>query len=338
MILLPVRKIHILCFLPALALFSCSIPDRPVSKEEALALAHRIERSVIQHDNSVLNRIFDEKAFAGRVAKAGGFFFKKELIQGVIEGLHKREFGKEILGALGDSGSYELIKQYEKDHKQHILFRLYSDGSVNYHDFELIKREDESVRAADLFVYLSGEDLSKTIADALQQVNTDISKEELEKLNTVNTIKSLVAEKDYEKAGQYYDQLPASIKKGKAFQIIHVTICANLGNEKYLQAINEYRSLYPHDPNMYLMMVDAYTLQQNYPMALESVNKLDSLIDKDPYQDYQRGLLYLLMKDTVRALGYFEQLHKNMPAFRQGTMLLNRLKKIRDDEGPQHRP
>lgn len=329
---LSVRKTLILSLLSLLILHSCSIPDRPVSKEEALALAHRIERSVTQHDYSVLNRIFDEKAFAAKVAKEGGIFLNKSLLQGAMEGFHKRAFGKEIIDMLGDNGSYELIKQYEKDHKQHLLFRFYSDGNVNYHDFELIKREDESVRAADLFVYLSGENLSKTLADALKLMDTNMPKEELEKVEKVHTIKTLITQKNYEKAEQYYDQLPASLKKGKTFQLMHITICVNLDNEKYMQALNEYRSLFPNDPNMYLMMVDAYTLQKNYPMALESVNKLDSMIDKDPYQDYQRGLLCLLMKDTARALEYLERLHKNMPDFKNGTLILTRLKEIKGEE------
>lgn len=335
MMLLPVRKVLMPSLIFVLTLHSCSIPDRPVSREEALALAHRIERSVTQHDYSLLNRIFDEKAFAGRVAKAGGVFLKKELIQEAMEGFHKREFGKQVFDALGDDGSYELIKQYEKDHKQHILFRLYDGNSFNYHDYELIKREDESVKAGDLFVYLSGENLSKTFADALLHVIKDLPKEELEKLDQIKTMNSLIAQRNYEKASRYYDELPASLRKTKSYQLIHITICQSLSNEKYLQAINEYRSLYPHDPNMYLMMVDAYTLQENYPMALESVNKLDSLIDKDPYLDYQRGLLCLLMKDTARALGYLEQLNKNMPAFKKGTLMLTRLKKIRDGEPPK---
>jgi len=95
-----------------------------------------------------------------------------------------------------------------------------------------------------------------------------------------------------------------------------------MSDEKYLQSLLEYKSLFPDDPNMYLMMIDAYVLQKDYPRALGSVNKLDSLIDKDPYQDYQRGLLYKLMKDSARAQECFERLHVNMPGFKKGTIEL----------------
>jgi len=77
--------------------------------------------------------------------------------------------------------------------------------------------------------------------------------------------------------------------------------------------------LFPHDPNMYLLMIDAYTLQKNYPKALESVNKLDSLIGKDPFQDYERGLLFKLMEDSTNERICFERLHQNMPEFQKGT-------------------
>jgi tetratricopeptide (TPR) repeat protein len=249
-----------------------------------------------------------------------------------LEGFQQGQFGKAVIDALGKSGTYELIKQYEKDNKQHILFRLYGDGSVNYHDYELVKK-DETVKAADVFIYISGENISKTIADALQLTNQDIPKKDLDKVNSVKEIKTLMAQDNYEQALQTYNELPDVIKKEKAYELIHIRICAKLGNDKYIQALNEYRALFPKDPNMYLMMVDAYVLEKDYPMALESVNKLDSVIDKDPYQDYERGLIYLLMKDTTKAEESFERLHVNMPAFKKGTIELMETYLYKKDKG-----
>jgi len=315
------RTAYIIFLLPAFLLHACTVPEHPPTKEEALALAHKIERSTVNRDPSVLNNIFDEKAIQRRITAEGGLFLNKDLIKGAMDGLRQNQFGKSIINGMDQDGSYKLIKQYEKDGKQHILFRLYGNGSVNYHDYELIKR-DETVKAADIFIYLSGENFSKTIADALKMTNENLPKEDLEKLNSVKTIKVLMAQKEYEKANQAYEELPASLKKIKVYQLLHITITINLNNDIYIKALNEYKSLFPNDPNMYLMMVDAYTLEKNYPMALQSVNKLDSLIDKDPYQDYLRGLLYRLMKDTIRSQEYLERLHTNMPTFKKGTIQL----------------
>ena len=321
MTLLTIRRSYVLLLFPALVLYSCSIPETPVTKAEALALGRRIERSAVNRDYTLLNNIFDEKALSRRISSEGGLFMSKDVIKGALEGFQQGQYGKAVIDALGKSGTYEMIKQYEKDKKQHILFRLYGDGNVNYHDYELVKR-DEAIKAADVFIYISGENLSKTIADALQLTNVNMPKEDIEKINKIKSIKSFMSRDENEKALEVYNELPDVVKKEKAYQMIHIRICSKLDNEKYVQALNEYRALYPKDPNMYLMMVDAYVLQKDYPMALESVNKLDSLIDKDPYQDYQRGLLYLLMKDTTKAQESFERLHVNMPKFRKGTVEL----------------
>ncbi|HZE85507.1 MAG TPA: hypothetical protein VE035_14425 [Puia sp.] len=316
-----IPKAFIPLFLSSALLCSCSIPEKKVSKEEALALSHRVEVSLTKHDYSVLNNIFDEKALASRIAIEGGLFLNKELIKGGVQGFITEQFGKLVVQAMGKDGTYQLVKQYEKNDRQHLLFRLYGNGQINYHDYELIKRE-ESIKAADMYIYISGENISKTLANALQLVNKDVSKKDIDKISTIKTIKQLIAQKDYEKAAQYYDEFPTAFKREKAFQLIHIQIYSKMSDEKYLQALLEYKSLFPNDPNMYLMMIDAYVLQKDYPRALESVNKLDSLIDKDPYQDYQRGLLYKLMKDSARAQECFERLHVNMPGFKKGTIEL----------------
>ncbi|HEY8968423.1 MAG TPA: hypothetical protein VIM64_05010 [Puia sp.] len=316
------NRLFYACLLtPALYCCSCSMPEKPVSKEEALKLAHRIEYSAANHDYSVLNNIFDEKELSRRISSEGGLFMSKALIKGAIQGFQQGQYGKAVIDALGKEGTYEMIKQYEKDKKQHILFRQYGKGGVNYHDYELVKRDD-AIKAADVFIYISGENLSKTIADALQLTNQNMPKEDLAKIDKVKTIKSLMAQEENEKALKMFDELPDPIKKEKAYQLIHIQLCSKLDNDRYIQALNEYRSLFPKDPNMYLMMIDAYFLQKDYVMALNSVNKLDSLIDKDPYQDYQRGVIYLLLKDTIRSRECFERLHANMPRFKKGTVEL----------------
>jgi len=315
------RLFYLFLLIPALYLCSCTMPDNPVSKEEAAKLAHRIEYSAANHDYSVLNNIFDEKELSRRVSTEGGLFMNKALIKSAIQSFQQDQYGKAVIDAMGKDGGYQLIRQYEKDKKQHILFRLNGDGGMNYHDYELVKRND-AIKAADVFIYMTGENLSKTIADALQLDNQNMPKEDMEKVNKVKTIKSLMAQGENEKALKLYDDLPDIVKKEKAYQMIHIRLCSKLDNDRYVQSLNEYRSLYPKDPNMYLMMIDAYALQKNYPMALYSVNKLDSLIGTDPYQDYERGMIYLQMKDTVRAQESFERLHANMPKLSTGTVAL----------------
>jgi tetratricopeptide (TPR) repeat protein len=150
----------------------------------------------------------------------------------------------------------------------------------------------------------------------------DMSKTDLDRINKLKTIKALIAQRDFIKAREYYDEMPDDLKKQKLFQMIHIQIGSGLGDERYGEAMNEYRALFPNDPNMYLMMIDAYVLDKDYPKALAAVNKLDSFINKDPFQDYYRGLMYKLMEDSLQSRACFERLHAYMPRFSKGTIEL----------------
>jgi tetratricopeptide (TPR) repeat protein len=319
----PISLAFILVLAPILY-FSCKAPEKPVTKDEASQLAKKIIHSVQNHNSVILDNIFDAQVFARRVASEAKKSLSKDIVNGAMEGLKSAHFGQQIVTAVGEKGSYELVKQYEKEGKQHLLFRMYNAGSVNYHDFELVKIEEE-VKAADVFIYLSGENLSKTFGDALlmmQENLTSSSKSEQELVSNMKKIKSVMAQRDFQKAEEVFESFPPEMQRQKMFQLIHVQIGEGLGNDEYSKALTQYRTLFPNDPNTYLLSVDAYVLQKKYPEALDAVNKLDSLINKDPFQDYYRGLMYKLMEDSTHSRECFERLHQNMPAFGNGTIEL----------------
>jgi tetratricopeptide (TPR) repeat protein len=316
----------LLRLLPVMLLFlhSCSPPERPVTKEEAASLARRIEAAAVRRNDLVIDNLFDDQSFGNRVATEAGKPLNRDFVRGAIEAIHEAHLGRQIMQSLGKTGTYLLVKQYEKDNHQHLLFRLYGNGGVNYHDFELVKL-GEQVKAADIYIYLTGENLTKTIAEAIlvmQENMPDMSQKDLQKVQSLKTIRTLLSQGQTQEAADLYDRLPAELKREKLFELVHISIAQKTSDSAYSQALEAYKALYPNEPNMHLMMIDAYIMQKNFPKALESVNKLDSLIDKDPFLDYYRGILYLPIKDTVQSLICLERLHKNMPAFGDGTMQL----------------
>jgi len=313
-------KTFLFCLCATLVFNACQPPEEPVSKEEALALGHRIERMIAKHDTSLLNHIFDERSLSKRVGDAmGSSLLNRAMISGAVKGFEKGGLGSKIVQSIGEEGSYQLIHEYEKDGRQHLLFRLYGNLGINYHDYELVKREDK-VKAADLYIYTTGENISLTLANALTRLNKDATSKDVTRTDNV---RELLDRSEFQKAHDEYEKLPPGLKKEKAYQMMHVRIESQLSTDQYIAALNEYRALFPHDPNMYLLMIDAYALQKNYPMALESVNKLDSMVGKDPFQDYERALIYRMMDDTANERICAERLHRNMPDFKaKGLMSL----------------
>src|SRR5687768_2730574 len=153
-----------------LSLVSCVQKEPPVTKQEALEFAKKLESSIIQKDADIFNDIFDAEELQQRIKKVSGNKLSNKMLSGVPDALKKRKMGGEIIRSMGKDGMYEMVKNYEKDGKQHLIFRLYGDGGLNYHDLELIHRGKE-IKVADMYIYLTGENISKTLADIFVQLN-----------------------------------------------------------------------------------------------------------------------------------------------------------------------
>jgi hypothetical protein len=116
--------------------------------------------------------------------------------------------------------------------------------------------------------------------------------------------------------------LPGDLKKDKVFELFYLRIARKLGDSAYLAALKEYKADFPRDPNLGLLMLDAYVMEKDYTAALGAINNLDTALHKDPFLDYYRGLIYKLMEDPAESRMCLEQLHRNMPLFGKGTVEL----------------
>jgi len=305
-----------------LFIIACSEPEKPVTKAEAAKVAAMLTNAMAHRNATPFNELLDLDAFEERVVDQA-HNLSRSIVKGAMSSMKSGELGNQIIKSLGDKGTYELVKQYEKDNHQHLVFRLYNE-QLNYHDLELIKKGDQ-VKFADVFVYVTGENFSSTLSETLQYMDEQeeavnkIGKNEFKK---VKLIKNYINANDHKKAAKIFETLPDVIKKQKLHKLIYIQIASGLGDEKYLAALNKFQEEYPDAPNMYLLMLDAYFLKKDYPAALRSVNRLDSLINKDPFLDYYRALIYKESKDDSNKVACLEQLHQNLPNFTSGTLEL----------------
>ncbi|MGZ8542189.1 MAG: tetratricopeptide repeat protein [Chitinophagaceae bacterium] len=304
---------------------SCSVKEKPVTKEEALIMSRAIDSSIRNKKPGYFNSLISEDAFTEKVAKSPGTKSSAGMRRGIKTALEKSDLGDKIIRASRTNGSYELVKQYEKDKIQHLIFRLYSDDGLNYHDFELTKKNGKPA-IADIFIYLSGEDLSKTIADLFTNFSASEANGSGKKLaaqvEKIKNMKELVERKEPEKALKYYNALPADLKDQKSIRLMHIMLCSQLDEDTYLKAIDDYLVLYPDAPNMHLLLVDTYIMRKEYAKAIGSIDKVDRLINSDPFLDYMRALMYNLMDKPVEARTHLEKLYHNMPGFDDGALEL----------------
>jgi tetratricopeptide (TPR) repeat protein len=302
------------------AFYSCTEQPKPVSREEALDFAKKLEESVYKKNEVPLNDAID--------IKKTGITNNESDLQAFAGSMGKNiRLGSQVIASLGKKGLYQFVRQYEKDKVQHIIFRLFADGGLNYHDYQLIKKKGE-IRIDDFFVYITGENFSKTLADLFVQFSVNLDSKDpkaiagMEQMQQLKKVKSLSAEGKYTEAKKLIDELPADIHNQKIVQIYNLQVSSQLGDDIYTKAISEYQQYYPNEPNMQLILIDIYTIRKEYDKLFESINKLDSLLGKDPFLDYYRYLCSNLSKDETGARKYLERLNSNIPMFQDGALEL----------------
>lgn len=309
-----------------LILFSCNTAEKPVTKEEAINFAKEIENAIKKGDGKFLDNAFDKKEFIKRMDLPD-----TEEGSGYAKGVAKKiTIGTQLVNALSDHDNFEFIKHYVKNNRHHVIFRLYTDkdASLNYQDYELIKRNNKC-RVADLYIYMTGETLAETMHNMFNSLYLKsfssgefTEKEKIADMDKIKGIKELMNKGKNTEAKRIYDAFPAYLKKTKMVSLLNVLICANLTLEEYNTAIKEFQESFPDEPNMCLMMIDGYYLQKDYTNMLAAINALDAQINKDPLLDYHRYLSYDLLDKKDSGMLCLKRLVKTLPDFQKGVIEL----------------
>ena len=239
-----IKKITSLALL-TVVLYSCKQQEKPVTKEEALDFAKQLERSIYKKDEKLLDNAIDIKELLRKTA-----ITKKESeLESFANGMGKSmRLGSKIIESIGKTGLYQFVRQYEKEKVQHIIFRLFSDNGLNYHDYQLTRVKGQ-VKIDDFFIYLTGENFSKTIGDLFIQFsfNKDTrdteTRKDLENMEQLKKVKDLMESGRNAEAKKIIDAMPEEIRKGKIVQIYNLKASAELGDEENTKAINEINSI-----------------------------------------------------------------------------------------------
>ena len=309
-----------------LLLVSCNPEVKQLTNEEAAVFAKEIEIAIKKGDGDFLNDAFDKEEFIKKMGLPDtdeGKGFAKGVAQ-------KITIGTQIVNGLSDHDNFEFIRQYVKENRQHVIFRVYTDkdASLNYQDYELIKT-NEKCRVADLYIYITGETLAETMRNMFNSLYPEsfgsgglTENEKMADMGKLKELKELMHTGKNAAAKKMYDALPDYLKKTKTVSVLDVLICANLPLEDYNAAIKGFQEKFPDEPNMSLMKIDGYYLQKDYTKMLAAVNALDSQINKDPLLDYHRYLSYNLLEDKKNSMISLRRLVKNMPGFQKGVIEL----------------
>ena len=296
-----------------------------VTATEAKELGIKMEAAVINGDTSFLHTLIDTKSLVKNIEVKSKALKNTGFKRGFLETFNMGQFGDQTI-AVVKSGGYKMLKGYEKEGKEHLLFRAYGTGGFNYQDFTLIK-VGSAIKVEDVYSYISGENLSTTLATTLDaEFNSADSKDAI-----TQEAKVIIQIGKYKKQGNYieekelFEKLETNLQNNKGIQMLYIDACRHINMGLYKTAIEKYVSLYPNEANAYLMMIDVYSLNKEYEKGIGAIEKLDSLLGGDPYLYFYEGLLYKKAGKLAESKANFEKCFDAEP-----TIIVN-MQQLTDD-------
>lgn len=318
------KQLVLLLLMPFL-IISCTEKEQPITKEEAIAVGKRLQGTVNDGHSQLFDSLFMNRVFVDRIAQAAQASLDKEYKKSLTNALNKRTIGREMLKSMAADDTYEFLRHYEKDNQHHLIFRMYGSSGINYHDIELVKINDR-IGLADMFVYMTGENFSKTLARAMELMSKETGERSdgtvLSAAKYVQKIRELMNRQEFGKALQLYEKLPPEFKKDKAMQLMHMSIVSELDQEQYRQALAAFEKQYGQDPSSQLSLFDLYFMDEDYDKALKVLDVLDASVQGDPMLNMYRSVLYTRMQQPEKSVQCLEALYKAKPDFGDGVLEL----------------
>lgn len=309
----------------------CQPVEEKVTKEEAAQFASELEANATKRKEGFLSSSIIFNSMMNRFDQA-----KKIKDWGVAEAslrsaLKRNELDKSLFQMMGHTGSFEKIKIYEKNGMQRVIFRGYGEGGFNYLDLELVKF-DKKIGIADIFVYLTGENLSTTKSVLLDKVmNVSPSSDEY-LAQRLTSVRTLIKQGKFEEAKTQFNYLPGSIRATTAGIILNLQVLSQLKDDGSAKDLAVLEKRYGDQPYFQLQMLDVYTVKKEYDKAIQVINQLDSTIDKDPFLNYYRGLFAYMKGEQQTALDYFEKVTISNPDFPDAYAQLFAVNALKNDK------
>lgn len=283
-----------------------------------------IDSTLYAGDKTYFNQLFDKKTILNKVIVDSDDKSVKEFNRGFRDGIMNNfDLAAQLIADTDDNGSYDFLRsRINTIGEYHLLFRASGDKGLNYHDYK-IEEIDGIVKIVDVYIFMSGEYLSKSIENIykslLSRIPGSISKlfgnSMVQDMMKVNDIKTKTAEGDYQGAYEIYESISDEMKKQKTIQIIGLQLSSNLDESIYQKVIQNYEKNFPNDPSLYLVSLDGEYLRGNYEKVLILIRKLDSAIGGDAFLDSYRTNAYFEMGDLDSALKYSNRMLDNYPLY-----------------------
>jgi tetratricopeptide (TPR) repeat protein len=306
----------------ALAIRTLTGMAQPITDAQALDAGRAFEKAVNNgyawptdhfiNPDSLLENTRQQSHFLKDSATLAGF--RSTFVPGMTSG----NFSRQIMATIRN-GNYRLLREFDKRGTKHLLFRMFGDGGLNYHDYQLVRAKD-SIKASDLYVYSVDEWTSTQLARLADMMGQ--SSNMIGDVQIIVKMRQQFEKQEYAAVKQGYEQLDKKYRQSKAVQLIYIHACEHIDLGLYQKALEDYSTTFPDAASSYLMMLDLYYMQKQYEKGLDAINKLDKVVGDDPFLNYYRGNIYRLMNKPAEATACYEKVYQYDPTLKQNVLKL----------------
>ncbi|RED46082.1 tetratricopeptide repeat protein [Seonamhaeicola aphaedonensis] len=304
------------------------IEDTEANDEKVLDLGYKIRDAILEEDVEKFMLHIDYDSFGKLVTKdidedGDTKAFKNGFLKGLKSGI--KSLPQKIIKEVNAGGYYDFVNFYysESNKTYFMLFRFYSPiTGINYHDYE-VSISNNTFTFKDIYIYLSGEDLSQTFRrfymynlpkkSLLNFFGEDNAKEFDKVVNAVY----LYNRGDFLEAYNKFKEIKGHLSTDKFILIIKAACASNINDEEYKIAMETIAKKYPDDSSIYLTQLDYHLLNANYETALKLVDRLQ-VDTSDDFLNLLKGNIEYNKLNYDKALEHFKYISDNYPDFFEG--------------------
>jgi hypothetical protein len=279
-----------------------------INNAELEKVAYYIESSIENNNPSFINLNFQYEHFCAAFVNTNASHseFNSSFVTELESYLTP---GNLVLDQAGSVYSYQFVSSFSEGDKTSMVFRLQSEGGLDYHEYTLVK-EEGNYRIIDLYMFYDGTRLSEQIAELYQVLSETMLPEIYKKKNAKDTKQHLQAEKkmlnnlageDFSKATKQWQKLDIKLRNKKSILLYALRAASYTDATLTKQIFDKINVLYPETEGAKLIVLEGLFIQKEYNQTLKYIDQLDEAVHTDPYLNYLRASVYKNMQETERA-------------------------------------
>ncbi len=286
-------------------------PKVVLNEQSAIDFAHQIENSLINGEPSFFNNAFDQKAIKKTISQNSivASAFDTEAGKAAFENNFK--YGDYTVNTINDGGDFRFIKHYEKDGKQHIIFRTYIDFGLKIDDYVLGMNEKNEIKIVDGFAYNMSASFSNIVKyDLLYYTlrNTDMNRS----AQLISIADSLLNMKKYQQLITFLDKNKDEIKDYPYYNYFYINALNEVSSD-FISDLEQLQANGLDERCILLHKLLFYTNLGKYTEVENVIQQLMNFTGEDPIYWFFYGKAYANAGKYEDALRSYENTEKAMP-------------------------